>query len=374
MGMSPRALRQRPVTARVALLGLVLSCACDAPHPDFDRVALLRETATEVIVPAYASAADRAAGLEIATQRLCDAPDAATLEDAQHAWLDAFVAWRRTRALEVVGEGLVVTTLEGELTTVARIDLIEAHIAGAEALDGPDYVAALGGASKGFFALEYLLFGYPALGARDDARTLAALSDARRCTYARVLAADIADLTARARDDWSADGGNFVGTFTAASPSVTYDAPGRAIDDLLSAIATALDRTRDEGLARPLGLTMHAGSVESPYARASVQLMQATLEGVHDVWTVPSHGLDALVRSRDPLLADRVLSELEAARTALAALASPPAPLAYEDYVHGTDHEAGNAAYDAVATLLTTLATDVSTTLGIRVTALVDGD
>ncbi len=361
------AVRIDRTTLAIAFLAATEACASPAA---FDRVDLLQSTTSAVILPRYAAATERAGTLRDRTTELCADPSAQSLADAQAAWREAVLAWRGTRPFALIGEHLIVGVLDGELTTTADVGAIDAHVGSSEALDAPDYVAALGGASKGFFAIEYLLFAYPGFEARDDARTLAALADPRRCTYARVLAIDAAGVTAAAENDWRT---TFAPVFGSRAPSTTYPFLGAAVDDLVSTIATAIDRTRSESLARPLGLEAHPGAVESPYGGASVALMRATLDSVRDTWTAP-HGLDALLRTRDGALADEVLAEIDGARSALAALESPPLATPWERYVLGADHDAGNAAYDAVAMLLTTLGTEVGATLGISVTLLVDGD
>lgn len=358
----------------VAALLVSALLACDAPAAPADRVTTLREAADDVIAPGYAAAADRATALRDATHALCAAPGTSALASAQAAWLDAVTSWRRTRTFALRYEPTIASTLEGELTTAVDAPGLEAIVTGTDAIDAPDYVAALGGAHKGYFAIEYLLFAYPAFDARDDARTLAALGDPRRCTLLDLLAADAASVTARARDVWSPTAGDFGATFASETSNATYPSSLQAMDDLVSGVANAIDGLRDRSIGRPLGVTVHASPPESPYAGASVALMRATLAGVHDLWTHPSHGLDALLRDRDEAVADEVIAQMETARLAIEALASPPLAVPWERYVTGTDRDAGNAAYDALATLESTLATEVGTTLGLSVTIMVDGD
>jgi putative iron-regulated protein len=354
-------------------LALSLSLACEGARAP-DREALLRETAALIVLPGHEAAAADAARLETAVRVLCAAPTASALDDAQAAWLDAVLAWRRTRSYQLRNEPTIASTLEGELMTPADVAAIETHVASTEALDAPGYVPALGGADKGYFALEYLLFGYPDFTAADDARTLAALAEPRRCTYVLALAADAAAVSDHARRIWGADGGNFVALFTSPVASSAYESPAYAADDLLSGIANAVDGTRDRSLGRPLGLLVHAAPVESPYAGASIALMRVTLDQTRTMWTLPPHGLDALLRARDAELADRVLTEMDAARAAIDALDSQPLGSAWASYVMGADHTAGNAAYDAVAEIETSFATDVASTLGFSVRIMVDGD
>ena len=225
--------------------GVAVACtlgalACSGPtYPPYDRDLLLEETGTLVIVPAYEDAATASLALHDATRALCTSPDASSLSAARSAWHDAFVAWRTTTAFQFGPASRLnladLGSSQGAITTAANESMIEANLAAATPahFDGP-YLDALGGGSRGFHALEYLLYAYPGwTGTADDAMTLAALGDARRCEYATFVADHLARQTAAVRDAWLPAGGNYLATFTTTggtNPDFTTDqAAGSAL-------------------------------------------------------------------------------------------------------------------------------------------------
>ena len=92
----------RPLTS--SALGLVLgawlvvSASCGPTVPPYDRAALLREVADQVIVPANQQIQTESEGLDDAATALCAAPSTDALMTAQDAWRATFLAWQRTLA------------------------------------------------------------------------------------------------------------------------------------------------------------------------------------------------------------------------------------------------------------------------------------
>lgn len=352
------------------------SPGCDGPsYPPYDRRALLEETTTMVILPGIASAHTSATTLHTATSTLCTgAPDAAGLEEAQAAWTDAFLAWQSTMAYQF-GPARDMNLGPEVATWPTNATAIEANVAATDTIDA-HYVDALGAGSKGFYALEYLLFAYPGATGPDDAMALTALADARRCAYAVALADHLERVMARLETAWSASGGNYAGTFTGAGDAgnTVYSSEQAAVNALVSQIRDAIERTKVDRLGKPIGRTVATGDVETPYARVSVASMRACLDGAHDAWTMAPHAPDAFLRTRSTTLADEVVGYFAAGDADLAALESPPLAQPFELYVDGSDHAAANTAYDALGVLEQTLAGDVAATLGVSIVSAADGD
>ncbi|MFO0684529.1 MAG: imelysin family protein [Sandaracinus sp.] len=384
--LSPSAgTRWRPLFglgAGIVAAGALAAVACNGPsYPPYDRDVLLSETATLVIVPGYEDAATASAHLSDATTALCAAPDATTLAAARSAWRDAFVGWRRTTAYQFGPAAQMnladVGSSQGAITTAANETLIESNLASATpAHFDAAYVDALGGGSRGFHTLEYLLFAYPGwTGTSDDAMTLAALGDARRCEYATFVADHLARQTAAVRDAWSPAHGNFVATFTMTGGSnPQYSNDQAAVSALVGGVRDAVESTKVHRLGGPLGRSTSSAEIESPYAHASVASMRAAVDGAHDAWTVAEHSPDDFLRTRNTMLADEVIEYFDASDSTLAALESPPLASPFETYVAGSDHAAGDAAYDALGLLERELAGDVASTLGLSITSAADGD
>lgn len=366
-------MRMRSMLLSLPIAAMLAVPACDGPaYPPYDRGLLLRETTDMVILPGYADAATQSTALHTSVGALCAAPSASGLTAAQTAWRSAFLAWQATAAYQL-GPTRDLNLGPEVATWPTNVAGIEANVAATDTIDA-HYVDAQGAGSKGFYALEYLLFAYPSFTTTDDAMTLAALGDARRCAYAVALADHVERTVARARDGWSATGGNYAATFTGGFPNATYSSEQAAVNALISQIRDAVEQTKVDRIGRPLGRTVTTGGIESPYAHVSVASMEARIDGAHETWTMAPHSPDAFLRTRNAMLADRLITQFGTSSSALNALESPPLTPAWESYVAGTDHVAGNAAYDALGLLEQTLAGDVASTLGVSIAGAVDGD
>jgi predicted lipoprotein len=376
--------RSQKLLGTVVLGALALSGAmgaCDAPsYPPYDRAALLRETTEMVILPGYADAASAASTLHTRTTALCmpvatgGTPSMADLTAARTAWREALLAWQHTSAYQM-GPARDMN-LGPEIASFPPITAtIETNVTGTTAIDA-HFVDAQGSGAKGFYAVEYLLFAYPSYTTANDAMTLAALGDARRCQYLDALADHLARITTRVSDAWSPTGGNFAATFAEAGSSgnTAYTTQQSAIEALVTQMRDAVEHVKNERLGMPLGLRTTTGPVESPYAGASIASAEAVIEGAHDAWTVAPHSLDAFLRSRNVSLADRVLAQFMAGSDGLAALESPPLATPFETYVSGTDHAAGQAAYMQLTLLEQMFSGEIAATLGLSIVSSADGD
>lgn len=356
----------------LCLAATLASPGCDAPsYPPYDRGALLMDATDQVILPGLSDAATQSASLHTATSALCAAPSSAGLTAAQAAWRSAFLAWQSTLPYQF-GPARTMNLGPEVSTWPTSETAIEANVAATDTIDA-HYVDALGAGSKGFYALEYLLFAYPSYAGPDDAMTLAALGDARRCQYADALADHLERVTTQLESTWTT---SFAATFTGAGSSgnATYSSQQGAVNDLVSQVRDAIERTKVDRLGKPIGRVVGAGPVESPYAHASVASMEAILAGAEEVWTTGTHCPDAFLRTRNSGLADDLLASFTSSRTGLAALESPPLTPEFESYVSGGDHTAANTAYDALGDLEQSIAGDVASTLGLSIVSAIDGD
>ncbi len=340
-------------------------------YPAYDRTQLLTEVTDSLIVPALHEQTTRATSLHTATTALCTTTNATTLAAARAAWVDALVAWNGTVAYQI---GPAATLdFEAHASWPADSVAIEAIVDGTDEINA-HYVDTLGAPTRGFTTLEYLLFAYPGYTTADDAMTLTALGNTRRCMYAEWIADELARLATQLETAWSPSGGNFRDVFVNASDPNTYTTPQAAVNALVSQVVEAIDQVRDDKVGTPLGLTTHTGGVQSPYAHASVAAMEACLRSASDAWLGTPHGLDAFLRTRNERLATSVSSEFTAAEAAVMGLESPPLTPAWESYATGATHTEGDAAYDRLQTLQTSLSTDVAATLGLSLVLPGDGD
>lgn len=370
--------------ALVVLGTLSLSTSCDAPA--YDRGAILREAALEVIVPAYDALAVDATALHASASTLCEARTMANLTAAQDAWASTFDAFERTSAYRI-GPAQDMNLADEMGFWPVSPDAIERNLASTTLIDA-HYVDALGAGSKGLLAIAYLLWGGtadPAWTRPDDAAIVAGLdADARRCEYLVALADHVERTSAALASAWRPGEGGYATTLgSAGAPgNATWPDQSAAVAALFTRMLDALKTTKNTALGIPIGhrtMMPSPRAVQSPFASASVRAMQANLRGVHDLWDASTpHSFADWLETRDPQLAATVLGELDAADAALGALhqvAESDPSHTFVSYAAGTDHAVGEAAYARIDAAETTLATDVAARLGLTVAfSDMDGD
>lgn len=257
----------RPGSLLVAIgVSLIVSCGSggsDTLHPGA-RSEMLRDLATLVIVPSYEHLVGEAEEMTAAAAQLDAAPDAAALVAVQTAWRRSRAAWKQTEAFSFGPAETLRSTAAIDWSPI-RSDRIENEIAGTNQLTA-DYVGDLGANSKGFLALEYLLFEPDG----NDAATLAALvGEARRRRFVHALAANLRDEAAQLRDAWAPGAGNFAAELASAGHgSTVYPTVKSAVDklvnqmvflseDIADAQLLAVLGTRTGGVPRPDALDAH---------------------------------------------------------------------------------------------------------------------
>jgi predicted lipoprotein len=357
----------RPVLWTLALgtcLGVTAGASCGAG--DDPRPRVLGHVAHEVAEPAFASfqaAADAAAS---ATAALCDAPTDATLAAARDAWHAERDAWDRLLPLSFgpIAEQMQAGPLD---FWPVRPDTIEAAITDATdaAAITRTWLDGKGTSAKGMPALEYMLFA---------ADALPALTDARRCAYAEVLAADIAARATALHTAWSP---GFADTLArAGAGSELYSSSQLGLDAVVNASIDALFMMVKAKFDTPLGNLTGAAVdpelLESRYAARSVRDLQRNLDGVWAVYhgadpQAPAEGVSTLVQAIDPALDERV--RMQYART-VDVVAAIPEPIA--DALT-TDRSAVQLARDELDTLRRMFKLDVASTLGVTL-SLSDND
>jgi predicted lipoprotein len=292
------------------------------------------------------------------------------LDSSQAMWMQLRAPWKRITALPF---GPLVD--EGFDTAIdfwpARPSSIEGGISSGASTQAD--LDALGVASKGMPAIEYLLWD-PVGG---DAAVLARFNDVdgpQRCAYLELLAADVElrllELDAAWRD---ADG--FADQLAQAGESESFPTAALAIDQLLNAMIAGLHDIEDPKLRKPLGAEIGAPQpelLESRFSDRSLQDARDALEGfarayLGDQDDQRGPGLTLVVAQKSPDVDERVRDALAAAELALADVPEP---------LRGSIVDAPEqveAAADAVHELRTVLTAEVASLLGVTV-SLSDND
>jgi predicted lipoprotein len=351
---------------RFSLMPVVALLACTEQEPDH-RGEVLVGIVEGQLLPDLGDARQRGETLHTSVTALCSSPDAAGLDAAQEAWMQLRGPWKRLLALPIgpiVDDGFDAaidfwparpTSVEGGvalgITTQAELD-------------------ALGVASNGMPAIEYLLWD-PVGG---DATVLAALTSPEgpaRCTYAALLAGDIALRLTELEQRWT---GGFAAELEGTAASDMYPELATAIDAIVNAMIAGLHDLDDMELGKPLGLASGTGPdpelVESRFSDRSLADARDALAGFETAYLgadAEQVGLTLLVAQKSAAIDTEVREAIDAAKQALAAV---PEPL--RESV-STDPDAVAAAQAAVKQLRVLMTADVASLLGVTV-SLSDND
>lgn len=349
------------VAAGGVAAGIIAGCGDDSTTPPTEEGNAVAALSEHVMVPTVIAFATAAQALSVSLTAFSGGPTLATLTAARQAWRDARAAWMQTRAF---GFGPT-KEHDGNIDwTPVKTDNIEVAIASAASFTADD-IAGKGTSSKGFLALEYLLFD-PA--AADDvvlARFDTAADAAPRKSYVDALGADLTREAAAVRTKWEAFGPELA---TAGSGSTVYARAQTALDDVVGQIVFQTDVTANDGIAAPLGLkTGGAIQPEVEVARLSDNTLDDIaneLVGIEAIWEgryadVDDLGIDDLVRKKSAALADDVRAKIAAAKAAVTAV-PPPMRTALTGAPASLQ-----AAFDAIIALKKILAADVVTALGV---------
>lgn len=210
---------------------------------------MLADVARVVIVPTYESLAVEAEALRAAAAQLDAAPDEAALASVQSAWRRARSSWKQSEAF-AIGPAKTLRMVARFDWSPIRSDHIEDEIAGTNELTA-GYVRELGSTSKGFLAIEYLVFD-PTGG---DAAVLESLTaDPRRRRFVRALAENLRDEAVVLRDAWAPGAGDFAAEFgNAGAGSTTYRTVKSAVDELVNQLIFLSEDIADAQLLAVLG-------------------------------------------------------------------------------------------------------------------------
>jgi uncharacterized protein len=255
----------------------------------------LRAAASECAIWHYCKFEHRAAQLDQAASAHVDAPTPATLANARARWEEAMAAWSAVELFQfgplasraesegkdqVHGQGLRELIYSWPRFTRCRV---EEQIASERYKTGFANVPI---ASRGLFALEYLLFyeGSDTECAANSAAatTWAGLDSAalieRKHRYLTAVSADVLGSSRQLLELWSPSGGNFIQTFVNATG---YMNEQQALTILAWSLVYMEREVKDWKLGVPLGITlMHpVNGPEAPFARTGTTNILQNLRG-----------------------------------------------------------------------------------------------
>lgn len=361
----------------LGLLALLTGLACDNnsngdPSDNFDRQAMLRNYADNLIQPAYTDLKTKTGSFFTATQAFQIAPSADMLNSLRNLWGSAYTSWQYANAYNfgpAGEEGLRKGLIEEIGTFPASESKIEnAIIAGNWNLEDFNRDA------RGFLAIEYLIFGND----QSDDEILAAFAgNPNRYAYLIALAGDIHDRVNEVLTAWNgAYREEFVqndGTDAGSSTSMLYNEFVRSYEAI-----------KNFKLGLPLGkrpgqVQAEPQLVEAWYSGASLAMLEHHLTAIGYIWYGRAKNGQDGIGFREYLEkvegGPALIAETETQLTAvIVAIDAVPDSPALSEQIAG-DKTKVEALYTELQKMTRYFKSDMSSLLGIAITfSSGDGD
>ena len=249
---APRRLSLLALTALALVVPAFFACDDNTGTPPTDYTALIKDLTENVVLPEQTSLRptvmpSRRRRLSSRRRRINRRSTSSKPPGAPLAL--RFGCWMRFTSAPIADDEIV------ERIDVAPADpaLIEGAVTDTKPVNVP---SALGGKSKGFLGLQYLIFGGDALS------KLQSDASGRRKQLVTGMAAEIASSGHQIVDDWTpGKGGYQTQVETAGAGSTRYPSQRAVVDDYVGGVGYALEVIVGIRLAEPLG------SQERRYAR-----------------------------------------------------------------------------------------------------------
>lgn len=361
------------------LLGLTALCivsACgdtNGPADNFDRQAMLRNYADNLIRPAYADLQTQADAMLAVVESFNSDPSSLTLGRLQTAWGGAYVVWQYANAYNFgpAGEEGLRKGLIEEIGTFPASELKIENAITAGAWNVQDFNRD----ARGFLAIEYLIFGK---NQTFDEVIQAFIQNSNRRAYLAALAENLRERVAEITTAWNGTyRDEFVendGTDVGSSTSALYNEFVRSYESIKNfKLGLPLGKRPGQTQAEP-----HL--VEAYYSGTSLAALKLHFSAIENIWHGRAkNGSDGIgfreylenVEGGPALIADTD-TQLAALKAALAAV--PTAPSLSEQIAAG-NHPELDALYVEFSKMTRFFKSDMSSLLGIAITfSSGDGD
>lgn len=353
--------RQIASVAVICLVGETLLSQPVAPR-SLTKDDLLRNIVRDVIAPGYQELASKCHVMTGSLEAFVKTPTQNSLEQAQHAWIEALMA---SRQIQWVQTGPVADREYLAAFYYAKVlpVRIEEVVNSSRALDDAHF-GELGATTKGMFALEYLLFGRKVVNGSSATSPVLELfspgGSPRRGQYVLALARDLEAKASQLAADWTASGDQ--------SASVKFVTAGqeslnRAVNQLAQLIEQVAEQRINFVLQLQNPISRQLDRIEGSPSGTSQQSTVALLRGIQKIYRASDGGgLENYVKHLNAPIADRVRGQLEAAILATEAIGVP-----LEQAVPANRVPVQNA-YEKTHALEVLCKADLASALGVTIT------
>ncbi|MDO8365254.1 MAG: imelysin family protein, partial [Saprospiraceae bacterium] len=305
---------------------LVLAAGCDKKGKDpvntFDREAMLRNYADNLIAPAFGSVQSKLGNLKVVADGFNIVLSTEVLEVLQAGWASAYTEWQYANAYNFgpAGEvGLRKGLIEEAGTFPTSESKIESVIAaGAWNLNDFDRDA------RGFLAIEYLIFGK---NQSKDEIVAAFANSASRRAYLSALIQNLHDRVTEVKTAWN-------GSYSAQFIQNDGTDVGSSTAQLYNEFVRSYESIKNFKLGLPLGkrpgqTQAEPQLVEAYYSGHTLTVLKAHVAAIEDIWLGRSRSGQDGIGFRDYLDAveggkDLIVSTEAQLSTLKAALANVP--------------------------------------------------
>jgi predicted lipoprotein len=354
-------------------IALMACSSKDNPDPsdDTERVAMLTNVGTNVIVPSFEALQTNAADLNAAAiAYAADTKSEAKLKTLQYTWFNTALAWKTASVFTQgpIENDFLSSSIYFTTTNYTGIEKAISQPGGAIT---SDYIETLGAPLKGIPAIEYMVFNT----AGDEAVIggYTGINGAARGTYLKALTENLMKQTDNVLAKWKPGQGDYLKTF--------IEADGRDINSsfgiLANKIIDQIYTIKDERLGAPIGKrnngTPQPDLVDGKVSGTSLPFLKAELQSVENAFLgkslkgIDGKGIDDILdksgaKSGDVLLSTKIKEQFATVKAKLELINSPlsTAVTNQKDLV--------NAAYDEVKKLQVMMEVDMINNLGVLLT------
>lgn len=348
----------------VILIPIVFACTEEGIDPnisDFDRQPILRHTADSLIIPSYLNLNNSINDFKNDLQSAGDTLSIEEIENLRLKWQSTTLNWKKA---EVFNFGPISDlNLHSSIGTwPVNSFAIDNTLMDQNALIDFD-INTLTDNQKGLATIEYILFN------KDVDELLADFNtNSNRRKYIELILIDLENSINTVYNSWVSEGGNYRQVFIENDGNDV----GSSMTFLANNMIILQELVKNFKVATPLGLRSGGLKdpelVESPYARISIQQMEANLEMIEEIFTGGENDgfdvyLDAVNAQGDSgKLSDEIKSQFRAIDAAINEIDGDLKSAIESDEQDVMD------AFIEMQKLTTLLKTDMMSSLGLLVT------